>query len=460
MSAPTSSADTGAFDEGFFEALRQRLDRLPALRADGRVRAMVGTLIEGEGVDARLGSICSVHGEDGAPPFAAEVVGFRQDRFLLMPLGRHAGLVPGARLRLERTRAEVPAGEACLGRVLDGLGRPIDGLGGLDGAAGVPLYRPPEDAVSRDRVCEPLGLGFRAIDALTTVGRGMRIGIFAGSGVGKSTLLGQVARHTSADVAVIALVGERRREVRDFIERDLGDALSRSVLVVSTSDEAPLLRVRAAHAATAIAEHFRDRGLHVLLMMDSLTRFCTAQREIGLATGEPPTTRGYTPSVWAELPRLLERAGTSPGGGSVTGIYTVLVEGDDLNEPVADAARSLLDGHISLSRRLAERGHYPAIDVLASTSRVMGDVVSEAHKQLAMQAREALAVYRDAEDLISIGAYQPGTDAAIDRARALHDPLNAFLRQREGERCTPDQLSAALAAAVGAGVPAPTEEGA
>jgi FliI/YscN family ATPase len=292
----------------------------------------------------------------------------------------------------------------------------------------------------------------RAIDGLLTVGRGARIGVFAGSGVGKSTLLSQIARDTVADVRVIALVGERRREVREFIERDLGDALAQSVVVVATSDEASPMRVRAAFTATAIAEKFRDQGRQVLLIMDSLTRFCTALREIGLAVGEPPTTRGYTPSVWSTLPRLLERAGTSGCGGSVTGLYSVLVEGDDMNEPVADAARSLLDGHITLSRELAEKGHYPAIDPLASVSRVMPDIVSAEHLALAQLARESLSVYREAEDLISIGAYVPGSNPAIDAAQRLHQPLRSFLCQGSSERSSERDAIEALAAALGGSV--------
>ena len=431
-------------DASFGESCIARVAAFEPIQADGRVCSLVGLLIEGEGIPARLGSVCIVEPLDGARPFEAEVVGFREGRFLLMPLAEHEGVAPGSRLRICETRAVVPEGSACLGRVLDGLGRPIDGGGPLDSAATVPLYRVPESAVARERVSKPMDLGVRAINAFCTVGRGMRLGIFAGSGVGKSTLLGQIARNTDADVAVIALIGERRREVRDFIERDLGDSLARSVLVVSTSDEAPLLRVRAAHAATAIAESFRDQGKHVFLMMDSVTRFCTALREIGLATGEPPTTRGYTPSVFSQLPKLFERAGISASGGSITGIYTVLVEGDDLNEPIADATRSLLDGHVSLSRRLAERGHFPSIDVLASVSRVMTDVVSKEHMELMRAARLALATYADAEDLISIGAYQAGSDMGIDNARSLHEPLKQFLQQSLEDRSTIEESVEAL----------------
>ncbi len=446
---------SAALDTGFKRACLSRIANLEPIEADGRVCTVVGTMIEGEGIPARIGSVCRVEPDDGRACFEAEVVGFRDQRFLLMPLGDHSGVAPGARLRVSGRRSRVPRGDAVLGRVLDGLGRPIDGGLPLDAAPTIPLHRPPESAVTRERVSQPLDLGVRAINSFCTVGRGMRLGIFAGSGVGKSSLLGQIARNTQADINVIALIGERRREVREFIERDLGDALAHSVVIVSTSDEAPLLRVRAAHAATAIAESFRDDGRAVLLMMDSVTRFCTALREIGLATGEPPTTRGYTPSVFSELPRLFERAGTSTTGGSVTGIYTVLVEGDDLNEPVADASRSLLDGHVALSRRLAERGHFPSIDVLASVSRVMNDVASDEHIQLARSAREAMATYAEAEDLISVGAYQAGSDARIDGARLLHDPLRAFLQQ-EPDDCTrlPEGLEA-LQQIFGSAMPQP-----
>jgi len=422
-----------AADAAFGRACRSRLEAFEPVVADGWVCAVVGTVIEGEGLGAPVGGVCRVLPADGGPAFHAEVIGFRDQRILLMPLAEQHGVGPGARIELARTRATVPAGDACLGRVLDGLGRPLDGGAPLAGTDEVPLYRTPEHVLSRERVHVPLDLGVRAIDGLATVGRGARIGIFAGSGVGKSTLLGQVARHTRADVNVIALVGERGREVRDFIERDLGDALARSVVVVATGDEAPLLRVRAAHAATAIAECFRDAGRQVLLLMDSLTRFCMALREIGLAAGEPPATRGYTPSTWSQLPRLVERAGTAPGGASITGIYTVLVEGDDHNEPVSDAARAVLDGHVTLSRELAHRGHFPAIDVLASVSRVMPDIVPERHRELARQAREAMALYRHNEDLFSIGAYAEGSDPAVDRARALDAPLRAWLAQRPEE---------------------------
>ena len=433
-------------DLAFFERARSAVERWSPIAVDGRVRSVVGLLVEVEGVRPPIGAFCEIEtGQAQAPSTSStkfqgrsdvitgEVVGFRERTTLVMPLGSLTGLRVGAPVRVRRQSDFVPSGEGCLGRVLDGLGRPIDGRGALSQVFQRPIEADPVPVVDRARIARPLDLGLRALNTFATVGQGMRLGIFAGSGVGKSTLLGQLASQADVDVSVIALVGERRREVREFIERDLGEALSRSVVVVSTSDEPAPMRTRAARTATAIAEGFRDEGRSVLLMMDSLTRFCTAQREIGLATGEPPTTRGYTPSVWSQLPKLLERAGTTAGGGSITGIYTVLVEGDDMNEPVADAARSLLDGHVELSRRIAERGRFPAIDVLSSVSRVMPDVVTAEHQKLAREARKIMATYRDAEDLISVGAYQEGTDVGIDRARALEPALAAYLNQPRGE---------------------------
>lgn len=419
-------------------------DRAEALLRDwrpgspvGRVRSVVGLLVEVEGLRPPIGAFCEIDvheaRDDAKLALGAEVVGFRGDATLVMPLGSVRGLREGAAVRVARRADDVPTGPGCLGRVLDGLGRPIDGGAPLRDVRMTPIEAEPTPAVDRARIHRPLDLGLRALNCFATVGEGMRLGIFAGSGVGKSTLLGQLASQADVDVAVIALIGERRREVREFIERDLGDALERSVVVVATSDEPAPMRARAARTATAIAEGYRDQGRRVLLMMDSLTRFCTAQREIGLATGEPPTTRGYTPSVWSQLPKLLERAGTTAGEGSITGLYTVLVEGDDMNEPVADAARSLLDGHIELSRRIAERGRFPAIDVLSSVSRVMPDVTTSQHAAVARAAREALATYRDAEDLIAVGAYQEGADPRIDRARRLQGPLERFLSQPRGE---------------------------
>jgi FliI/YscN family ATPase len=351
---------------------------------------------------------------------------------------------------LRGRQLEVPAGPGLLGRVLDGLGRPIDGRGGLGCSASVPTRRPPPDPLTRTRVSHPLSTGVRAIDGLLTVGLGQRMGIVSGSGIGKSTLLGMIARWTEADINVIGLIGERGREVREFIERDLGgDGLARSVLVVATSDAPPQIRRQAAFTATAIAEWFRDAGQRVLLMMDSLTRFATAQREVGLATGEPPTTRGYTPSVFTQLSRLLERSGTSPGTGAITGLYTVLVEGDDHNEPVADAARSILDGHIVLARDLAERGHYPAIDVLASVSRCMPDVIHAAHGAAAQVMRALLAAHREVAPLLALGAYRAGSDPQADRAIALWPRIGEFLRQSREERDTFAQVTATLSSVTG-----------
>lgn len=439
---------TAGLDVAFFERARDSVDRAKPWVVRGRVRSLVGNVIEAQGLAVQLGTLCRIEPQGGAPAFDAEVVGFDEDVFRLLPLGEAGAVGPGAPVRIAPEAPEPPPAAACLGRVLDGLGRPLDDGPPPDRGAAVqaPLRR--ARALARERIHEPLGLGVRAIDTLLTVGRGARVGLFAGSGVGKSTLLGQIARFTQAEVVVVGLVGERGREVREFVERDLGDALERSVVVVSTSDEAPLLRRRAAELATRLAEDFRAEGRHVLLLMDSLTRFCTAQREIGLAAGEPPTTRGYTASVWSVLPKLLERAGTGDGTGSITGIYTVLVEGDDLAEPVADAARALLDGHVVLSREIAESGRFPAIDVLASVSRVMPDVVDAAALARAQRVRELLAAYRRAEDLIAIGAYVSGSDAAVDEARQRYAPLQAFLAQGRDEHETlsasAERLSALL----------------
>lgn len=422
-----------ASDSAFFCAASERLALWRPFEGSGRVRSVVGLLVEVSGLRAALGAFCAIETEAGEGVLEGEVVGLREGIALVMPFGDLRGVRVGAAVRLQSDVEQVPTGIGCLGRVLDALGRPIDGKGPLVGVGWRGIEGSPVGTVQRSRIERPLDLGLRALNVFATVGRGMRIGIFAGSGVGKSTLLGQLASQADVDVSVIALIGERRREVREFLERDLGDALARSVVVVSTSDEPATLRTRGARVATAIAEGFRDAGSDVLLMMDSLTRFCTAQREIGLATGEPPTTRGYTPSVWSQLPKLVERAGTSEGAGSITGLYTILVEGDDMNEPVADAARSLLDGHVELSRRIAEKGRFPAVDVLSSVSRVMPDVTSAEHQTLAREARQVLATYRDAEDLIMVGAYVDGSDPAIDRARRLHPALQSFLNQPRGE---------------------------
>lgn len=399
------------------------------IRISGQVEQVVGLVIEAIVPEARLGALYRIEIGPGRT-LTAEVVGFRSKTALLMPLGELEGVHQGCLVYPIESRATVPVGPALLGRALDGLGRPLDGGPPPQSVTQVPLYANPPNPMLRRPVEQPLSLGVRAVDALLTCGRGQRLGIMAGSGVGKSTLLGMMARQTEADVNVIALIGERGREVRNFVERDLGpEGMRRSVLVVATSDTAPLVRLRAAWLATAIAEYFRGEGQNVLLMMDSLTRFAMAQREVGLAVGEPPTTRGYTPSVFTLLPRLLERAGNDAGEGSLTGLYTVLVEGDDMNDPVGDAARAILDGHIVLSRDLASKAHYPSIDVLESASRCMSEVTTPTHRHAAGQIRKLMASWRSVEDLIRIGAYQRGHDRVADQAVAHIDAINALLQQ-------------------------------
>jgi flagellum-specific ATP synthase len=436
-----------------FSRARRELADLNPVRVSGRVTDVIGLVVEASGPGAPLGSLCHILGP-GAPgaraggAIPAEVVGFRSGRVLLMPLGDLAGVAPGSRVVLTREWPIVRVGDGMLGRVLDGLGRPLDGRGPVELETEYPLYGERLNPLDRQPIREPLDLGIRAINALLTCGRGQRLGILAGSGVGKSTLLGMMARYTRAEVNVIALVGERGREVREFVERDLGDGLGHSVVVAATSDQPPLVRIRGAFLATTIAEYFRDQGRDVLLMMDSLTRVAMAQREIGLSVGEPPSARGYTPSVFGLLPRLLERAGRGPEG-SITGLYTVLVEGDDMNEPIADAARSLLDGQVSLSRRLASDGHYPAIDVLGSISRVMLNIVSAPHREGAGRVRSWLGTHRDAEDLINIGAYARGASAAIDEAVARLPAIMQFLRQPLDQPATLDDSVTALATLAG-----------
>jgi flagellum-specific ATP synthase len=414
-------------------------------RRRGRVSDLIGLIIEATGLQAEIGEVCLVGDGRERPPVATEVVGFRGGRTLLMPLGELHGIGPGTMVQPTGSPFRVAVGQPLLGRVIDGLGNPLDGLEELDGVTWRSTEGQPPDPLTRPRITDRVGLGVRALDSLVPCGVGQRLGIFAGSGVGKSSLLGMIARSTTADVNVIALVGERGREVREFIERDLGDAISHSVVVVATSDQPALVRIRAAFTATAIAEHFRDQGLGVMLMMDSVTRFAMAQREIGLAIGEPPATRGYTPSVFALLPKLLERAGTS-ARGSITGLYTVLVDGDDMNEPIADAVRSILDGHVVLTRSLAHAGHYPAIDVLQSVSRLIGEIVSPEVRDGGQRLRAALAAYREKQDLISIGAYQRGTDPVLDSAVALMPRINAFLRQTVEERTSVGDADSGLLA--------------
>ena len=418
---------------GLFAILEAELEQLPLVKINGRVAQVVGLVAESQGPDVRVGDLCRICFRDGSHGLDAEVVGFRDDRVLLMPLGDLREVGPGCDLISKNHPMEVGVGEALLGRILDGLGEPMDDRGPLAATDFYPLYAEPPHPLRRQMVERPLSVGVRVVDGMLTLGTGQRIGIFAGSGVGKSTLLGMMARYTTADVNVISLVGERGREVREFIERDLGpEGLARSVLIIATSDQPPLIRLKAALTATAVAEYFRDQGRDVLLMMDSVTRVARAQREIGLAIGEPPATRGYTPSVFEMLPRLLERAGAGERG-SITGIYTVLVEGDDMNEPVADTVRGVLDGHIVLSRKIASRNFYPAVSVLESVSRVMPAIVSPEHLAAAGRIRDLLATYAESEDLINIGAYKAGSNARVDWALSHLDSVRAFLEQRVDE---------------------------
>lgn len=395
----------------------------------GRITQVTGLVLESQGPQAPIGEVCVLRNRLGEEVCRSEIVGFKDNKILSMVLGDLESIEPGMEIAASGTTLTVEVGNHLLGRVLDGLGKPMDGKGSLKDTSSRSIYAQPPNPLLRKRINEPMATGVRAIDGLLTLGKGQRVGIFAGSGVGKSTLLGMIARNATADVNVIALIGERGREVRDFIEEDLGEeGLKRSVVIVATSDMPALVRVKAPLIATAIAEYFRDQGLDVMLMMDSVTRLAMAQREIGLTIGEPPTTKGYTPSVFALLPKLMERAGTSDVG-TITALYTVLVEGDDMNEPIADAARGILDGHIVLSRRLAAMGHYPAIDVLESVSRVMKDVISPQHKINAQDMKEMLAAYREAEDMISVGAYQKGANPMVDKAMELRSQTRKFLRQ-------------------------------
>ncbi len=432
-----------------FEGMRAQLRTVPAARRLGRVTSVTGLIIESEGPNVGLGELCKLRSDRGEFDFMAEVVGFRGQHVLLMPLGEMTGLHAGAEVMACDLPPLPASGPQLLGRVLDALGRPIDGLGQLRTQRGDVTTSKPPHPLRRQRISEPFITGVRAIDSFVPLGRGQRVGLFAGSGVGKSTLLSMIARGADADVVVVGLVGERGRELREFLEKDLGEqGLARSVIVCSTSDTPAPLRMRAAYTATAIAESYRDAGANVLLLMDSVTRFAMAQREIGLAVGEPPATRGYTPSVFALLPRLLERAGSGERG-TITALYTVLVEGDDMNEPVADAVRGILDGHIVLSRALAHANHYPAIDVLESVSRLMNDVCTPEERSSSGRGREHLSLFRKNEDLITIGAYQKGTNAALDQAVALNDPLRAFLRQPVEERVERAESFAQLKRIVG-----------
>lgn len=408
----------------------------------GRVSKVVGLVVEGQGIKASLGSTCEILSDGKILP--AEVVGFKDDRVLFMPYGDIRGISPGSLIKNSAHPPVIPVSEDLLGRTIDAFGHFLDNGPEITPKSFYPLYNSPPSPLDRPRITEPLDVGIRAINGLLTLGKGQRVGIMAGSGVGKSTLMGMIARYTKADVNVIALVGERGREVREFIEKDLGpDGLSRSVLVVATSDQSPLIRMRAAYAATSVAEFFRDQGKDVLLMMDSVTRFAMAAREVGLAAGEPPTTRGYTPTVFTHLPRLLERAGTS-AKGTITGIYTVLVEGDDFNEPVADAVRSILDGHIVLTRELADQGHYPSIDVLKSISRLRTDVTPKEIVHAGQKVLSFLSTYKRVEDMLNIGAYAKGSNPEIDKAVELIGPITKFLQQPVEERSTLEESFLAL----------------
>jgi flagellum-specific ATP synthase len=413
-----------------FAKYHHRLDQVNPIRIHGKVTEIIGLVVEGNGPAASIGELCGIFPVGSTKPVTAEVVGFRKGKVLLMPLQTTQGLSPGCKIVSLARKASVNVGKNLLGRVIDGLGNPIDNKEPIECESDYPIYADPINPLARGRIATPMDLGIRALNGVLSCGRGQRMGIFSGSGVGKSILLGMMARNTNADVNVIGLIGERGREVREFLEKNLGKkGLAKSVVVVAGSDMHPLIRMRAAYVATSISEYFRDQGRNVLLMVDSLTRFAMAQREIGLSVGEPPAAKGYTPSVFSLLPKLLERSGIMEGRGSITGLYTILVEGDDFNEPIADAARSILDGHVILTRELASKNHYPAIDVLHSSSRVMLDIVDDEHKQMARKIIQILAAYKKAEDLINIGAYVQGSNPEIDYAVTMIDRVNGFLKQ-------------------------------
>jgi flagellum-specific ATP synthase len=417
----------------------EKLHTIDPVLIHGKVMQIIGLTVESEGPDVKIGDVCLIHPKKSEFPIKAEVVGFRNNRVILMPLGDLHSIGPGCDVIGTGKALTVRVGHDLLGKVLDGLGSPLNGGNFSFLMQEVSVNNVPISPLKRPRVLQPMSVGVRSIDGLLTIGRGQRVGIFAGSGVGKSTLMGMIARNTEADVNVIGLIGERGREVLDFIERDLGpEGLSRSVVVVATSDQPALIRMKGALVTTAIAEYYRDQGFHVMMMMDSVTRYAMASREVGLAVGEPPATRGYTPSVFASLPKLLERAGTGPKG-SITAFYTVLVDGDDMNEPIADAVRGILDGHIVLDRKLANRGHFPAIDVLASVSRVMNEIAPKDQIQSANRLKELLSIYRDAEDLINIGAYKNGSNPEIDSAIRSIRSIWDFLKQSTDEKTTFEQ---------------------
>lgn len=412
-----------------FERYRNNLSSVILVRYMGKVVRVAGLVIEANGPSVPMGDLCFIHLSDGYAPIPAEVVGFKEERILLMPIGELDRIRPGARVTASGLPMRIKVGTRLLGRIIGGLGEAIDGKGSIDSAEYRSIYNSPPDPLTRNRIKEPLKTGVRVLDALCTCGKGQRMGIFAGSGVGKSTLLGMIARNSEADVNVIALIGERGREVREFVEKNLGfEGLKKSVVVSVTSDKPALLRVKGAYIASAIAEYFRDQGMQVMLLVDSVTRFANAQREIGLAIGEPPTVKGYPPSVFALLPKLLERSGTGQKG-NITGLYTVLVDGDDMNEPIADAVRGILDGHVVLSRSLANQNHYPAIDILESISRCMDDIVTYQHKKGASELKSLYATYKESEDLINIGAYVKGSNHKVDYSISMIEQIKDYIKQ-------------------------------
>ena len=416
-----------------YEAYAEQIDNITTVKHFGKVTQVVGLVIESAGPAVSIGRLCNIENRDNGQTVKAEVVGFRDDRILLMPLGTINGITPGAIVTSTSEQLRVPVGPQLVGRVLGGLGQPIDGKGPLHTITTRSIDAEPIPALQRSRISQTLKTGIKVIDLMTTVGKGQRLGVFAGSGVGKSVTLGMIARGSSADINVVGLIGERGREVREFIEKDLGpEGLKNTIVVAVTSDQPALIRIKGAMLATTIAEYFRDQGKDVMLMLDSLTRVAMAQREIGITVGEPPTTKGYTPSVFAMLPKLLERAGQKDKG-SITGIYTVLVEGDDFNEPVSDAVRSILDGHVALSRKLASMNQYPAVDILDSISRLMIEVTNEETYELSVKVREIYSIYRDAEDLINIGAYVKGSNPKIDHAISKINQLQDFFKQKINE---------------------------
>lgn len=416
------------------EELINHVQTIDTLKRYGKVLRVIGLLIESEGPATHIGEVCFIHTTNNRQPILAEVVGFSNENIILMPYAEVTEIGPGCLVEATGQPLTIKVGKGLIGHVVDPLGNRLDGLELPTGLTNYVTERTPPNPLSRSPIDEPIEVGVKAIDTMLTVGKGQRIGIFAGSGVGKSTLLGMIARSSNADMNVIALIGERGREVREFIERDLGEeGLKRTIVVAATSDQPALMRIKGAYTATAISEYFRDQGYSVNLMMDSVTRVAMAQREIGLATGEPPTTKGYTPSVFAILPKLLERTGTS-AKGSITAFYTVLVDGDDMNEPIADTVRGILDGHFILSRKLAERGQYPSVDILQSVSRVMRHIIDDDHMQIVDRTRKQLALYEENRDLIQIGAYKKGTDKQIDEAITLYPKITQFLQQAIDEQ--------------------------